>query len=94
MVIGIVVYRVHAHDPKQAGCNGKLPVPVLFFSATATARLARKLPIGFDTFFAVFHFRKLVLRTNYVELGYISSPQRLYCKVLEISQALLHPCAS
>ena len=68
-VIGIVVYTVHAHDPKQAGCNGKLPV--LFFSATATARLARKPPIGFDEFYAFFAVLHFWYRTNYVELGYI-----------------------
>jgi len=69
MVMGTAACTVHAHDPKQAGCNGKLPV--LFFSATATARLATKLPIGFDEFYAFFAVLHFWYRTNYVELGYI-----------------------
>uniref|UniRef100_K3YBP1 Uncharacterized protein n=1 Tax=Setaria italica TaxID=4555 RepID=K3YBP1_SETIT len=41
MLIDIGVYRVHAHDPKRAGCNGKLPV--LFCSSL-------QLPRVHDTF--------------------------------------------
>jgi hypothetical protein len=40
-------------------------------SATATARLARKPPIGFDEFYAFFAVLHFWYRTNYVELGYI-----------------------
>jgi len=84
MVMGTAACTVHAHDPKQAGCNGKLPV--LFFSATATARLATKLPIGFDEFYAYFAVALLrrawlyfiLLGVDFVSLvNFIRTPWRM-----------------